>query len=98
MFTLAMSLTIREDGEDLRGTLSMGDTDFPFIGTRTGRTIKGDVKDIQKEVFLVALLAYSSESLKGKFEATEESDCATGGTSKTVYQVTMKRSPSNREE
>lgn len=90
-FRLAIRLEIREDGEDLRGTLSMGDSDLPFVGSRTGRVIRGDVSDADKEVALNALLAYSSQSLKGKFEGAEASDCAAGGTSKVVYQVTMER-------
>lgn len=96
-FTLTMSLDIREDSEDLRGTLSMGDTDFPFVGTRTGRIIKGDVSDAQEDILLIAQLVYSGGLLRGTFEAAGESDCATGETSKAVYQVNMTRIQEQRE-
>mgnify|MGYP000279665982 CR=1 FL=1 len=91
-FTQAVGLEIREDAELLRGTFTIGDNDLPFVGTRTGRTIKGDVNNAEKEIFLVAVLAYTSGNLRGEFETTFEKDCAAGGKSTTVYKVKMNRS------
>lgn len=88
-YELGISLDIREDAAELRGTYSVGDTDFPFVGTREGRAVRGDISDASDEVVLVAVLTYSGATLKGSFQATEVSECAAGERSKAVYQVTM---------
>lgn len=88
-FPVAVGLDLSQAGSDLQGTFTLQENPAAFTGEMEPNRITGTVLGVDGS--LAARLAFRQNQLTGTFTAEEETVCEIGGTSTTVYEVTLVR-------
>ena len=88
-FPVAAQLELSQTDSDLQGTFTLQGVPSTFTGEVNAGEIVGTARS--DDGSLAAALSLEGERLVGTFTAAERIDCTAGGSSTTVYEVTLVR-------
>lgn len=90
-YAAPIKLRLEQTDDTLTGTFTLDSAELPFEGKRLGSKVSGVAKSSNAEAALIADLEFREDRLAGTFTAAQSVDCTAGGTSTTVYSVTLEK-------